>query len=77
MFFVVVVFGIAQFDCGPLPPPLNGRILIEDGNTSHIILCDLGFLLIGKEYRHCDLSRNWPGSQPICEGMAINVIRPK
>ena len=66
----LVIIGIAQFDCGQLPPLLNGQILIENGKATHI--CELGFLLNGTKYRRCDLSRNWQGSQPICEGMAHN-----
>ena len=59
---------LAQFECGPLPPLLNGQILIENGKATYI--CDRGFSLIGKESRFCDLSNNWSGSQPVCEGMA-------
>ena len=59
---------LAQFECGPLriPPLLNGQIRIENGKATYI--CDHGFILIGKECRICDLSNNWSGSQPVCEG---------
>ena len=66
MFFVV---GIAQLECGPLPPLLNGQILIENAAATH--MCDYGYLLIGREYRICDITSNWQGSQPVCEGMAV------
>ena len=59
---------LAQFECGPLPPLLNGQILIENGKA--IYICDPGFFLIGKEFRICDLSNNWSDRQPVCEGMA-------
>ena len=62
------VFILAQFECGPLPSLLNGQIRIENGKATYI--CDRRFLLIGKESRICDLSNNWSGSQPVCEGMA-------
>ena len=65
MFFVV---GIAQLECGPHPPLLNGKILFQNATVAYI-MCDYGFLLIGSEYRICDITRNWPGSQPVCEGM--------
>ena len=68
VFFVV---GIAQFECGPHPPLLNGQILIE--NTSATYMCDYGYLLIGREYRICDITRNWQGSQPVCKGMAAYI----
>ena len=66
---LLLFFGItiAKFECGPLPL-LNGKILIENGKATY--MCDLGFLLNGKECRTSDLSNNWSGSQPVCEGMA-------
>ena len=63
-----VFYILAQLECGPLPPLLNGQILIENGKATYI--CDSGFVLIGKESRICDLSNNLSGSQPFCEGMA-------
>ena len=65
---MLLLLFLAQLECGPLPPLLNGQILIESGKATYI--CDLGFSLIGKEYRICYLSNNWSGSQPVCEGMA-------
>ena len=59
---------LALYECGPLPPLLNGQIRIENGEATY--MCDLGFSLIGKDCRICDLSNNWLGSQPVCEGMA-------
>ena len=67
LFFGII---IAKFECGPLPPLLNGQIHIENGTATYI--CDLGFLLNGKECRLCDLSNNWLGSQPVCEGMVYD-----
>ena len=58
---------IAQYECGPHPPLLNGQILFQ--NVTATYMCDYGYLLSGREYRICDLSRNWQGSQPVCEGM--------
>ena len=59
---------LAQFECGPLPPLLNGQILIENGKaTYNYVTLDI-IILIGKECRICDLSNNWSGSQPFCEG---------
>ena len=67
-FDAAVIIILAQLECGPLPPLLNGQIHIENGKATYI--CDLGFTLIGKEFRICDLSNKWSGSQPFCEGMA-------
>ena len=67
-FDAVVIKFLVQLECGPLPPLLNGQILIENGKATYI--CDLGFFLIGKEFTICYLSNNLSGIQPVCEGMA-------
>ena len=65
---LLLAIDIAQFECGPLPPLLNGQILIENGKATYI--CDHGFFLIGNEFRNCEFGNIWSGSQPVCEGMA-------
>ena len=61
---------LIAFDCGDLPPPMNGQVSISNGTLypsgSAVYECDIGFNLLGSMYRSC-LFNGWSGVEPICE----------
>ena len=68
---------IAQVDCGPLSPPLNGQIFIGNTTTDNVAtyLCDSGFLLVdGDDSRVCGADGFWSGDEPTCEGNSMIVL---
>ena len=75
---MITIFLIAQtvIDCGPLPPPLDGQIVL--GNTTAgnvaVYLCDSEFVIHGDESRVCGADGFWSGGEPTCEGMIIILL---
>ena len=53
--------------CGPLDPPRNGSVLLDDASGA-IYFCDEGFQLIGSSERRClgCGGGKWTGAKPFC-----------
>ena len=69
---------IAQVDCGPLLPPLNGQIIIGNTTTGNIAtyLCDSGFIISdGNETRMCGFDGLWSDEEPTCVGMCMYYVK--
>ena len=50
-----------NLDCGVLPSPLNGKLVIEnttEGFTAHYS-CNIGYNLVGSSSRKCDENGTW------------------
>lgn len=60
----------AVVDCGLLPPPSNGQIIITTTTFESQVhfTCDSGFRLEGPAYRRCLATGVWSEFQPKCVG---------
>ena len=60
----------AIVDCGSLPSPDNGRVLVFDSLVGNFAdyFCDPGFILDGNFFRICLDNGSWSGSEPTCTG---------
>jgi len=62
-------------NCGPLTPPLNGRVLVVPGTSLGAIAaynCLEGYLLLGTMIRTCQANGEWSGEQPRCSCKSVS-----
>ena len=67
-------YTIDCIDCGPLEPPINGFLEIEDTvfDSEALYGCDEGYDLIGEETRNCTIDGTWTGEDPVCQSINTN-----
>lgn len=60
----------AAIDCGDLPAPPNGQVIIDNGTEyptgEATYVCDSGYELVGTASRFCLFNGSWSGGDPIC-----------
>lgn len=63
-------------DCGGLPSPDNGRVILSgtEFGSSATYFCDADLLLVGESVRFCQENGSWSGEQPSC-GKAIHAVQ--
>ncbi len=56
-------------DCGSLPAPENGNIVLSDTTfrSTARYSCEAGFGLVGVSVRTCEASGEWSGTAPFCQ----------
>ena len=65
---------LAVVDCGNLTDPANGQVTLTAGTTFGLTAtyrCNTGYTLVGDSTRTCQVTGNWSGSAPTCEGMLL------
>lgn len=65
---VILLVSCLAVDCGRLPAPANGRIVITTtlfGGAAKYF-CNSGFELTGSQIRRCSANGQWSNSAPTC-----------
>ena len=68
----------AAVECGGLPDPLNGYVVLTDVILGSVATynCQTGFSLVGSATRECARSGRWTGVPPTCESKNISAPHP-
>ena len=64
-------------DCGRLPPPTNGDIMLGETTfgSEALYSCEEGFELTGSRIRTCMADGQWSASEPTCEPASKYLIQ--
>ena len=65
---------LTDVDCGTLTDPDNGQVDHTVGTSlgqTATYSCNTGYNLVGNSTRTCQVTGNWSGSAPTCQGMLL------
>ena len=64
----LLFFSLSVVDCGLLPAPINGSIMISETTFGSVsaFMCNKGFNQSGSSIRQCEANGNWSGIDTVC-----------
>ena len=67
----------SEIDCGVLINPANGEVVafVTTFNSTATYSCNTGYTLTGDDMRTCLETGLWSGSEPMCTGKYISMVR--
>ena len=71
--YICIVVLLLPFiaNCGDLPHPTNGEVVLNGTNLTSVAVytCRMGYELVGTEVRICQGNGLWSGGEPSCISM--------
>ena len=70
MYSVLYCIAFVAVNCGALENPNNGSVSVPETVFSNMAtyVCDTGYVLSGGSTRTCQVTGEWSGNAPTCEG---------
>ena len=61
---------LVEVQCDSPLVPKNGDVILRRANYGALVSfeCDAGYHLVGDRVLRCELSGNWNGTEPRCQG---------